>query len=916
MASLEVYEPFTPPSTSPSSQTSSCDSSSSSSGDDSFAVVAPRARCTHPGRRLIHGRVYDSVLGVTCHWCRQKTVENHVFCCHCTISFCGGCLKNRHGEDIEVEMKDDVQWTCPRCRGGCGPGCDNCCNCGPCRKAQGMEPTGLLVHKARTHGFTNVHDYLIYQKTGECEEIIERRKRGKGWCQTDPLLFCKKQKRNETGSAVEASCRKRLNFSQNASQSEEKSFCKSLPMSPLQAKKVSFIANSKEHELSLSVQALKSKEDEKAPPSVTKDAVRKDEMLPYVEAMKNKEDEKASLSATKETVNLQLKPVQQKLVQNDLQSKAAPASVKGTLVQPKPEPEVFESVDEMTAPLPGEATNVHLFEHGVRVLQGVWPQQATPLSIPVESNSHESASKLKSAVRKEPLDLDLQLKNRNTNFQLKVKTEEVPLGHNSSACKSAFLEEQEDAHQPVNKRNESTFQISQVKTEICEQGLQHSVNPFANLLGDKAVNQPAENINGRVSQSMQVKAETSKKCSQAYCNGASPSANCQEDRTNTPYCTFSLDFVASSQSKEFLSCTSSTNSLIDEICRDRDMAGSSPSNFHLYPRNANFNMFSRTNFCLYPENSTSMPSIGKEVVDGQHLKPQGCKVKIESVSSQEAQDNINLSEGMAWTACMDASCSGHPKADNFVPLVAVKEEREDNWNAYCPTLPTKSTMQTNSLLGTFKVKTERQDVHFTIEPVLQCPDVFMDGRLQIKGETVVGTPASKLISTDSDDEAETFLAANTPKTSTGLDITRGNSFGDMSHLWKANDFSKKLEARLSEPFSRKEFEMLTAAASHRKPIYKARETRQGCSQFLSEEEGYSYLDHHPDLAQRLQECECSISRLSLLRGFFFWLEHASMLGAFKPWTAGLRLSDTQENDDCIEIDGPDCEIVAVVCSVD
>ena len=33
------------------------------------------------------GRVYDSALGSTCHWCRQKTVEARVTC---TRPECGG----------------------------------------------------------------------------------------------------------------------------------------------------------------------------------------------------------------------------------------------------------------------------------------------------------------------------------------------------------------------------------------------------------------------------------------------------------------------------------------------------------------------------------------------------------------------------------------------------------------------------------------------------------------------------------------------------------------------------------------------------------------------------------------------------------------------------------------------------------
>ena len=34
------------------------------------------------GVRVQGGRVYDSKFGVTCHWCRQKTLEAHVTCTH------------------------------------------------------------------------------------------------------------------------------------------------------------------------------------------------------------------------------------------------------------------------------------------------------------------------------------------------------------------------------------------------------------------------------------------------------------------------------------------------------------------------------------------------------------------------------------------------------------------------------------------------------------------------------------------------------------------------------------------------------------------------------------------------------------------------------------------------------------------
>lgn len=135
----------------------------------------------------VGGRVYDSENGTTCHWCRQKTVETHVTCvgAGCSngrlpLAFCGMCLSNRHGEDIDDAVASGC-WECPRCRGSCGDGCATCCNCGPCRKKAGLTPTHQMIQLARANGFDNVHDYLIHRETGESAETIARRKLGFKW---------------------------------------------------------------------------------------------------------------------------------------------------------------------------------------------------------------------------------------------------------------------------------------------------------------------------------------------------------------------------------------------------------------------------------------------------------------------------------------------------------------------------------------------------------------------------------------------------------------------------------------------------------------------------------------------------------------------------------------------------------------
>ena len=125
----------------------------------------------------------------------QKTVELKVTCTSklCSVgrlphSFCGACLQNRHGEDVSAAAAAG-NWLCPRCRGGCGPGCGgdgdsakhSCCNCGPCRKKSALLPTGSLAGTAQACGYTNAHDYLVGQHTGETQAQLDARKVGKGW---------------------------------------------------------------------------------------------------------------------------------------------------------------------------------------------------------------------------------------------------------------------------------------------------------------------------------------------------------------------------------------------------------------------------------------------------------------------------------------------------------------------------------------------------------------------------------------------------------------------------------------------------------------------------------------------------------------------------------------------------------------
>ncbi|XP_036285098.1 cell division cycle-associated 7-like protein isoform X2 [Pipistrellus kuhlii] len=104
----------------------------------------------------VRDKIYDKVLGNTCHQCRQKTIDTKTVCRSQSCGgvrgqFCGPCLRNRYGEDVRSALLDPG-WMCPPCRG--------ICNCSYCRKRDGRCATGILIHLAKFYGYNNVKEYL------------------------------------------------------------------------------------------------------------------------------------------------------------------------------------------------------------------------------------------------------------------------------------------------------------------------------------------------------------------------------------------------------------------------------------------------------------------------------------------------------------------------------------------------------------------------------------------------------------------------------------------------------------------------------------------------------------------------------------------------------------------------------------
>ncbi|XP_068094737.1 cell division cycle-associated 7-like protein isoform X2 [Hyperolius riggenbachi] len=114
----------------------------------------------------VKDKVYDKILGSTCHQCRQKTVDTKTFCRNPGCGgvrgqFCGPCLRNRYGEDVREALLDP-DWICPPCR--------DICNCSYCRKRDGRCATGMLIHLAKFSGYDNVKEYLESLKKQMAED--------------------------------------------------------------------------------------------------------------------------------------------------------------------------------------------------------------------------------------------------------------------------------------------------------------------------------------------------------------------------------------------------------------------------------------------------------------------------------------------------------------------------------------------------------------------------------------------------------------------------------------------------------------------------------------------------------------------------------------------------------------------------
>ncbi|PPR99395.1 hypothetical protein GOBAR_AA21270 [Gossypium barbadense] len=152
--------------------------------DDASLQLSPEDSSRRCNRKEGRGSVYNSICGICCHFCRQKTlcaendckrcgnldvnqpcIKTDCSVCHSSNGvLCRACLKIRYGEELE-EVRENKEWMCPHCIEEKGINPYWICNSSLCLKNRKMTQTGIssrqYLYRARELGYKSVAHLLM-----------------------------------------------------------------------------------------------------------------------------------------------------------------------------------------------------------------------------------------------------------------------------------------------------------------------------------------------------------------------------------------------------------------------------------------------------------------------------------------------------------------------------------------------------------------------------------------------------------------------------------------------------------------------------------------------------------------------------------------------------------------------------------
>ncbi|KAL0488019.1 cell division cycle-associated 7-like protein [Acrasis kona] len=139
------------------------DDADESDGESEEEEVKPVVRRLLKPAKASTNKIYEPSKSTTCHQCKQKTTDRKTCCSRCTNTtnsnirgcFCGSCLRNRYGEDID-HVLSTPGWVCPICR--------NVCNCSSCRRKACKNPVSITTREALKSDHLSVYHMLIEKR--------------------------------------------------------------------------------------------------------------------------------------------------------------------------------------------------------------------------------------------------------------------------------------------------------------------------------------------------------------------------------------------------------------------------------------------------------------------------------------------------------------------------------------------------------------------------------------------------------------------------------------------------------------------------------------------------------------------------------------------------------------------------------
>ncbi|GLJ25625.1 hypothetical protein SUGI_0490910 [Cryptomeria japonica] len=932
--------------------------------EDNISRTTPKSatkRNSNPGVRRQGGRLYDSVNGKTCHWCRQKTVENHVQCCKCPIRFCGPCLKNRNGEDIVLEMQEGNSWVCPKCRNGCGPGCNQCCNCGPCRKSQGLEKTGIIVHHARGAGFSNAHDYLVFQNTHESPYEIACRKKGRGWCKSADHFLVRPE---EFGTQV-------LNT----------------PMISTDQLRTNYEASHKKGNVGTST-VSPSSEGRLHHESNTheRNILDLNKRLNINEGHESSWEEKLSLEArvvgcqTNDTSNEKTcHRCRKRSLQDHVHCSRCPYRFCGLCLMNRHGEDISLEMQvgnawvcprcrkgcgpgcmnccncshcrkeqglEVIGPILHLArnagfTNVHDFlifktthesprEISHRKLGRGWCRSAEYFwTKPEDFELHSQRSPLRYTVHKHTLTTNERMRGSLSEEQVKqLPKSYLPEGY---IIEQKSIKLPNDSRASCHKDNLDSITADSVMINSFQNNTPiHSI--FSDAAPEAVVSTPLFTQTSGITSKIALQHQDpiphqleTKDLSKQEGNGSllhsSPAVNIDSGNMAKVEAQLNIDSsllgCANTVKVETESAMFMDSSLLGSVNManaDSSMLGS--GNLVKVEAQPLHNAFSRD-----AEDSVwakckdfEVPLIFRTDSENIQTKVCGTRIKVEYELEDEDYkfftDNVRL-DGLSYVLDLKVVQDGCTTSVKYEDPSSICRNYVNNEKQNC------------SLEGKENCKCMGSENKNRKRRRLFCGEEINNALVHLQSSELPVDKRQSYLQDYSQQKVKTEVPS--PESSSPSDVTTvGNiECSEIPFFTQSDDFKENLEAALQKPYNTQELHDLWTSINNRKPIVRFRHTRQRTISVETQDEGFSYLDYHPDLSDRLVSATSPEDKLTLLRGFFFWLKHASWPKSFQPWVSSPAPKNRIDDDDsdCVEVDGPNSEVrskkvVAVVLHED